>query len=198
MKRKLSDEINDLVIIYRNTGEEKYFNELLEKVKRLVFVIVREYEKSIPNSEMEDIVSEGYLVLCKVVEDYDQYRGQMFSTLLKTYIKHHLNRIYDEATRQKRFNGVAPDSYDRITDICKDGEIEDRTFTVECADFDSVEFSEFLGSIKLTDSERVIVNVIMGGGTKGDCGRVLNIKPASVTYYLKQLRKKFVLAGYAV
>lgn len=196
--KNLNYEINDLVIIYRNTNEEKYFNELAEKVRRLVILIAKEYEYSIPKSELEDLVSEGYIVLLRVIENYDQYKGYKFSTLIRKYIIQQYNRIYKKATRHKRFNGAVPDSVERITEICKDGELDSHSFTVDCEDFKDAEFRQVLESLDLTVNERVIVKVIMGGGNKKDCSRALDISQPSVTYYIRHLREKFILAGYVV
>lgn len=57
---------------------------------------------------------------------------------------------------------------------------------------------EFINSLELNEKERVTVNVLMAGGTKGEVAKALSCTPATANYYFKQLRKKFVLAGYAL
>ena len=61
-----------------------------------------------------------------------------------------------------------------------------------------VEFMELVKSLGLSDKEMVTVNVLMSGGTKGEVAKALECTPATANYYFKQIRKKFVLAGYAV
>lgn len=86
--------------------------------------------------------------MLRAIEDYDPEQGVAFSTLLKVYVRQHLNRLYNEATRQKRFTGTTPDSLDRLSEINKEGGTEtDSTFEVECKDFSSVEFMDLLDSL---------------------------------------------------
>ena len=69
--------------------------------------------------------------MLRAIEDYDPEQGVAFSTLLKVYVRQHLNRLYNEATRQKRFTGTTPDSLDRLSEINKEGGTEtDSTFEV--------------------------------------------------------------------
>lgn len=196
MKTGLSNE--KLVALYNSTQNEEYLKELHSKNVGLLNILVKPYVETIPNAEFEDLMSEAWFPMLKAIKEFDPDYGCAFSTLLKTYVKQHMNRIYESATRQKRYTGTTPDSYERLIEVGKDGNVDDRNFTVECEDFKSVEFDELLKSVDFTDKERVIVNILMAGGTNGDCSRELDIKPASVTYYFKQIRKKFVLAGYAI
>ncbi len=196
MKTGLSNE--ELVVEYNNTHKEEYLKELHSRNVGLLNILVKPYVETIPNAEFEDLLQEAWFPLLKAVEEFDPDYGCNFSTLLKTYVRQHMNRIYNEATRKKRFTGTTPDSYERLTEIGKDGSIDDRSFTVDCADFKSIEFMDLLERIDFTESEKVIVNILLCGGTNKDCSRELDIKPASVTYYFKQIRKKFILAGYAI
>ena len=135
--------------------------------------------------------------MLRAIEDYDPEQGVAFSTLLKVYVRQHLNRLYNEATRQKRFTGTTPDSLDRLSEINKEGGTEtDSTFEVECKDFSSVEFMDLLDSLQLNDKEQVAVNILMAGGAKGEISKALNITNATVSWHIKNLKKKFILAGY--
>ena len=161
--------------------------------------MVGSYVNSIPNAEHEDLVSESYIPMLKAIEDFDTSLGLTFSNLLKVYVRQHLNRLYNEATRQKRFTGALPDSLDRLQEINKEGGSEtDSTFTVECEDISSFEFMELLSSLNLNDKEQVAVNVLMAGGTKGEVAKALKCSPATANYYFKSIRKKFVFAGVCV
>ena len=149
----------------------------------------------ITESEIDALSLISYGV--PAVEDYDPEQGVAFSTLLKVYVRQHLNRLYNEATRQKRFTGTTPDSLDRLSEINKEGGTEtDSTFEVECKDFSSVEFMDLLDSLQLNDKEQVAVNILMAGGAKGEIAKALNITNATVSWHIKNLKKKFILAGY--
>lgn len=189
----------ELVVTYRATRDEKYLEELIAQNKGLMYMIVEPFVHSIPNSELEDLTSEAYIPMLRAIEDFDEERGLTFSNLLKVYVRQHLSRLYNEATRQKRYNGSTSMSYESLAEINREGGSEgDSYFTVECEDFSSVEFLALLSSLELNDKEQVAVNVLMAGGTKGEVAKALQCTPATANYYFKQLRKKFVLAGYSV
>lgn len=159
----------ELIKAYKESRDESYLKELIEANKGLINLLVSPYLTSIPNSELEDLTSESYIPMLRAIEDYDPEQGVAFSTLLKVYVRQHLNRLYNEATRQKRFTGTTPDSLDRLSEINKESGTEtDSTFEVECKDFSSVEFMDLLDSLQLNDKEQVAVNILMAGGAKGE------------------------------
>lgn len=189
----------ELVKLYKESRNEEYLAELISQNTGLINILVSSYLSSIPNSELEDLVSESYIPMLKAIEDFDEERGLTFSNLLKVYVRQHLSRLYNEATRQKRYNGSTSMSYESLAEINHEGGSEgDTYFTVECEDFNSVEFMALISSLGLNEKEQVAVNVLMAGGTKGEVAKALRCTPATANYYFKQLRKKFVLAGYSV
>ena len=189
----------ELVKLYKESRDEEYLAELISQNTGLINILVSSYLSSIPNSELEDLVSESYIPMLKAIEDFDEKQGFSFSTLLKAYVRQHLSRLYNEATRKKRFTGSTPVSYESLVEINKEGGSElDISFTVELEDISSVEFMDLLRSLNLNDKEQVAVNVLMAGGTKGEVAKVLKCTPATANYYFKSIRKKFVFAGVAV
>ena len=189
----------ELVKLYRDSRDEAYLAELIRQNTGLINILVSSYLDTIPNAELEDLVSESYIPMLKAIEDFDEEQGFSFSTLLKAYVRQHLNRLYNEATRKKRFMGSLPDSIDRLQEINKDGGTEtDSSFTVEVEDFKMVEFMELLNSLNLNEKEQIAVNVLMSGGKKGDVAKALRCTPATANYYFKSIKKKFVFAGVAV
>ena len=189
----------ELVVAYRTTRNERYLEELINQNKGLMYMIVEPFVHSIPNSELEDLTSEAYIPMLNAIEDFDEERGLTFSNLLKVYVRQHLSRLYNEATRQKRYNGSTSMSYESLAEINREGGSEgDTYFTIECEDFNSVEFMALISSLGLNEKEQVAVNVLMAGGIKGEVAKALRCTPATANYYFKQLRKKFVLAGYSV
>lgn len=189
----------ELVKLYRDSRDEAYLAELISQNTGLINILVSSYLDTIPNAELEDLVSESYIPMLKAIEDFDEEQGFSFSTLLKAYVRQHLNRLYNEATRKRRFMGSLPDSIDRLQEINKDGGTEtDSSFTVEVEDFKMVEFMELLNSLNLNEKEQIAVNVLMSGGKKGDVAKALKCTPATANYYFKSIKKKFVFAGVAV
>ena len=189
----------ELVVIYRTTRDERYLADLMRQNRGLIYMLVEPFVHSIPNAELEDLTSEAHISMLKAIEDFDEERGLTFANLLKVYVRQSLSRIYNEATRQKRYSGSTPVSYESLAEINREGGSEgDSSFTVECEDFSSVEFMELVRSLGLNEKERVAVNVLMAGGKKGEVAKALSCTPATANYYFKQIRKKFVLAGYAL
>ena len=189
----------DLVKSYRESGNESILEELINNNAPLLRILVEPYLSSIPNSEYEDLIAESYIPMLKAIEDFDEARGLAFTTLLKAYVRQNLNRLYNEATRKKRYIGSAPLSYEELTEINKEGGCEmDSYFTVECEDVRDFEFQDLLRSLQLNEKEQVAVNILMDGGSKGDVARALNCTPATANYYFKSIKKKFVLAGVSI
>jgi len=189
----------ELVRLYKDSRNEDYLADLIEQNKGLINILVSGYLSSIPHSELEDLVSESYISMLRAIEDYDEAQGFSFSTLLKAYVRQHLNRLYNEATRQKRFTGSTPVSYESLVEINREGGSEmDSSFTIELEDISTVEFMDLLRSLNLNEKEQVAVNVLMCGGTKGEVAKALSCTPATANYYFKSIRKKFVLAGVAI
>lgn len=138
----------ELVVAYRDTKDERYLEALIRQNKGLLYMIVEPFVHSIPNSELEDLTSEAYIPMLRAIDDFDEDRGLTFSNLLKVYVRQHLSRLYNEATRQKRYNGSTSVSYESLIEINREGGSEgDSYFTVECEDFSSVEFMEFINSL---------------------------------------------------
>ena len=189
----------DLVVLHRNTRNEKYLKELMEQNAGLLNLWAGSYVTSIPNAELEDLISESYIPMLRAIEDFDEESKYTFANFLKVYVKQHFNRLYNEATRQKRYTGSTPVSYESLVEIHKEGgDITDSSFTVECDDYSTTEFLESINSLGLNEKEMVVVRVLALGGTKGEVAKILKCTPATANYYFKSLRKKFTFAGMAV
>lgn len=188
----------ELVKMYRESGNESILQEIITQNVGLMNKWAVSFASSIPNAEIEDLVSEEYFPLRKAINDFDESKGVCFATLLKVYVQQHFKRIYNQETRKKRFTGSIPDSYEGLMEkASEDGYgALGSSFTVECKDYSSIEFSEFLDSLDLNEKEQVVVRVIMGGGNKVDVAKTLQITSASTTYYIKRIREKFISAGY--
>ena len=197
MKTGFTNE--ELVKYYKESGKESFLEDLIKKNSPLLRILVEPYLTTIPNSEYEDLIAESYIPMLKAIEDFDETRGLAFTTLLKAYVRQNLNRLYNEATRKKRYIGSAPVSYDALTEINKEGGCElDSYFVIDCEDVKSFEFQYLLEDLSLNEKEQVAVTVLMEGGTKGDVAKALNCTPATANYYFKSIRKKFVLAGVSI
>lgn len=75
----------ELVKLYKESRDEAYLAELISQNTGLINILVSSYLSSIPNSELEDLVSESYIPMLKAIEDFDEKQGFSFSTLVVVY-----------------------------------------------------------------------------------------------------------------
>lgn len=187
-----------MVAEYNSTKDERVLQALIKANTGLLHLIITPYMGTIPNApEFEDLYQEvlGFPFM-RAIKDFDSERGVAFTTLVKVYARQWLNRIYERENAQVRCADELPDSLNRLQEINKDGEIEDRNFTVDCLEYGSVEFRDFINSIDFTVREKVIVNMLMGGESKVDCAELLDCEKANISYYVRRIREKMLLAGY--
>lgn len=62
----------ELVVAYRDTKDERYLDALIKQNRGLLYMIVEPFVHSIPNAELEDLTSEAYISMLKVIEDFDR------------------------------------------------------------------------------------------------------------------------------
>lgn len=188
--RKLQERTNeDLVIEYQSTHNEELFRALLEKNTGLLHIIVMDYR--IPKYEIEDLLSESYIALIKAVDNFDPTRGVTFTTALKVFVRQHLNRLYNEVTCQKRYNGMDPASYEELVEINKDD-----VRGLDCDRFTQIEVDEYLEGLEAKD--RYVVTLLLRGYNLSDCAKALNITNATMTWRIKRIRKNYTAYSMAV
>lgn len=160
--RKLQERTNeDLVKEYQTTHNEDLFRALLEKNTGLLHIIVMDYR--IPKYEIEDLLSESYIALIKAVDNFDPTRGVTFTTALKVFVRQHLNRLYNEVTCQKRYNGMDPASYEELVEIHKDD-----VRGLDCDRFSQIEVDEYLEGLEAKDRYMVTL-LLMGYSLYKEC-----------------------------
>lgn len=60
----------ELVKLYKESRNEEYLAELISQNTGLINILVSSYLSSIPNSELEDLVSESYIPMLKAIFYY--------------------------------------------------------------------------------------------------------------------------------
>ena len=188
--RKLQERTNeDLVIEYQTNHNEDLFRALLEKNTGLLHIIVMDYR--IPKYEIEDLLSESYIALIKAVDNFDPTRGVTFTTALKVFVRQHLNRLYTEATCQRRYNGMDPASYEELVEIHKDD-----VRGLDCDRFTQIEVDEYLEGLE--DKDRYMVTLLLMGYSLSDCAKVFHVANSSITWRIKRIRKSYTAYREAV
>lgn len=177
-----SYETAELVVMYQSSHNENYLQEIIRRNSGLLHKWVWDY-RNIPYHDEDDLLQEGYIALCRAVDSYSLERGVAFSTYLKTVVHQHYNRIYTEATRQKRFTGVSTTSWEELVEIHKESSIEFDLLS-------DMEVMEFINS--LDGKVQYIAIRLLQGYSKGDIARALGITPASTSYHIKRLESKAI------
>lgn len=189
-KKPLKDRTNeDLVKEYQTTHNEDLFRALLEKNTGLLHIIVMDYR--IPKYEIEDLLSESYIALIKAVDNFDPTRGVTFTTALKVFVRQHLNRLYNEVTCQKRYNGMDPASYEELVEIHKDD-----VRGLDCDRFSQIEVDEYLEGLEAKD--RYMVTLLLMGYSLSDCAKAFHVANSSITWRIKRIRKNYTAYSMAV
>lgn len=200
MKKNYNDyAVDELVTQYKQERNESVFVEIMEKTKGLIYVFARSYTRSIIGAELEDLVSEGDLVLWDAIQTFDDTRECSFTTYLCGCLKRNYNTLFSMANCQKRNPGCFVHSYEQINTHSEYEEEGDSAgaseFSVECEDYDMVEMKMLLDSLELSDNERVVINLLLMGKSKPDIARKLGVKTPSVHSYVKRIGKKLIAAG---
>ena len=169
----------ELVLRYQATQDEALLQELITRNKGVIYGWVSSYH--IPSYDMEDLWEEAYIALWRAAEAYDPERGYAFTTCLKGFVTQSFNRLYVSNTRQKRYSGSEAVSWDSLEEINKEGGYHD--------DHSGLELREFLST--LSDTAKTVATMLSEVFTKGDVAKALDCAPATVTYYLRQLKKAY-------
>lgn len=179
---KLHDCSNEeLAELFQKTQDEECLVELMQKNKGLIHIWVMKY-RNIPQSDPEDLQEEAYIALWRAAKAYDPDRGYTFVSCLKGYVQQAFNRLYTEATRQKRYNGVENASYDELAEINR----EKASFD----DYSGLELDEFLST--LSDTTHKVASLILEGLTNGEIAKALSITPASISYHCKRIKAAYL------
>lgn len=84
-------EIDELVLKGK-AGENQAKGRLLEMYKPLILSQMKKYY--FEKEELEDLIGEGYEVILKGIDDFDETKGVYFSGYLKTILRYHyLDRL---------------------------------------------------------------------------------------------------------
>lgn len=168
----------ELVGMYKSSLNECYLQEIIRRNEGLLRMWVRDYS-NIPYHDEEELLQEGYIALCKAVDNYSLERGSAFSTYLKTVVHQHYNLIYAEATRKKRYAGSPSVSYEEREEINREGSVEFDLLS-------DIAVRQFLSSLE--GKVQYIAIKLLEGESKSSIARSLGITPASTTYHIKRLQ----------
>ena len=171
----------ELVAMYQATQDEAALQELMARNSGLIYMWIMKY-RNIPHTDPEDLQEEAYITLWRAAKAYDPSKGTTFTTLLKVYVQQTFNRLYAEASRQKRYSGKEDTSYEELEEINR----EKASFD----DYSGLELGEFINT--LTGTGKAVATLILEGCTNGEIARVLKLTPATVSYHFKRIQKAYI------
>lgn len=166
-----------LVVMYQDTYNEEYLQEVMHRNRGLLYIWAESYI-NIPFYDIEDLIEEARIALWRAVESFDNGRGVLFASFLEGVVKQHFNRLYNEVTRKKRYNGIELSNYSELDEI---NEVNSVPFEA----YSDLTVKDFIES--LNGKLKYIAVCLMEGYTKIDISKALNITPASTTYHIKKL-----------
>ena len=170
----------ELVGMYQSSHNEAYLQEIIRRNNGLLHSWVRDYN-NIPYHDEADLLGEATVALWRAVEDYDPNKGYAFSSCLKGYIKQRFNRLYNDATRKKRYAGAEPVSYEELEEIHREVSIDFELLS-------DLAVQEFINSLEEDSTVQYIAISLLEGKNKKDIARSLGITPASTSYHVKKLQ----------
>lgn len=184
--KRLSNE--ELVELYK-AGESDAFEALLKNTEGLRATLAQRY-LNIPGSEFEDLMSEGAIEMLSAIQNFDSKNySSSFSTFLYSAISRHYNDMFTAAVCEKRNPGCFVQSYEQVnsnSEYEEDGDsLGSSEFSVECEDYSMVEIRDLLSRLKLSDKERVVVNLLMAGNSKPDIARRIRSRLLRVLKWLR-------------
>lgn len=100
-------EIDEL-LIKAKSGERSAKQTILEKYKPLILAQMKKYY--FDANELDDLISEGYEVILKGIDEFDSGRNVYFSGYLKTILRYH----YLDRLKAKKYTS----SLDKNIDGC--------------------------------------------------------------------------------
>lgn len=192
-------ETEMLVMKYKQEKNEEILQEIMERCKGIVYGLSVKYSKSILGTEIEDLVSEGNIVLWDAAQTWDEERGASFTTYLYSCLCRNYNTLYNISTSQKRNPKGFVESFEQLnsnSEYEEEGDtLGNREFSVECEDYSTVEIMMFLNELDLSDREKKVVSLLVSGNSKPEIARYLGVKTPSVHSYVKRIGKKLIASG---
>lgn len=96
-----NQDINNLIVKYQETNDEKIFEILLKQYEGMIYNIIHKYKKSLMNSQ-EDLYQISSITLLKALETFDVNKECKFSTYSSKAITNEINKALRLFKTKKR------------------------------------------------------------------------------------------------
>lgn len=184
MNEKISRglELSKIAISYRNTGEDKYFEELWEEVKPFAFSQGKRYINTIDRKEMEQAALICLYDCCRCVKED--------TNLLTYYGRILVNRYHDLYKKPTKRGNDRLNTEALSLDITYD--TNDSNYLVfNPSTQDDIFFAEdFYEECKLAENEIIFVDLLNIGYKQTEIMEKLHLEKNEYKRILKGIRKK--------
>ena len=182
-KKDYKEYSDELLVRMARDGDEKAENFLLKKYKDFVRSKARAY--FLVGGDSDDLIQEGMIGLLGSVYGYDPDEGVRFETFATVCIS---NRIKSAVRNQLRSKHMPLNGYVDIDDV----EISDDMSDPQTMIIMQERFEDLSESIekKLTDLEKDVLRLHIGGHNYSSIAEMLSISVKSVDNALQRARKK--------
>ena len=187
----------ELVVMFK-AGDQEAFNALMEATEPLRYKVAQSF-LNIPNSELEDLMQEGAILMSKAAIVYIPDGGAAFTTYLYSRLQKLYSDIFRAETAEKRNPHGMLMSFDQM-DSNSEYEEEGNTlgnefFSVECEDYSMIEIMETLKTLALSGNEEITIRMLIDGKSKPEIAELLNVKAPTVHSYVKRAGQKLKMCG---
>lgn len=183
-----------------NKGDQKACDFLLDKFKPLVRSVTRPY--FLAGADREDILQEGMIGLYKAIQNYDQGKNVSFAVFAELCIRRQVITAVKSATRQKHTplnNYVSISKMTGEEDEERDPEelldyslLSDEMIDPEeiVIDQESNELLDYKLRRCLSELERKVLDLFVGGDSYQEIAQALGKDPKSIDNALQRIKKK--------
>jgi len=190
---------NEELVGMFKAGDQEAFNALMEATEPLRYKVAQSF-LNIPNSELEDLMQEGAILMSKAAIAYIPDGGAAFTTYLYSRLQKLYSDIFRAETAEKRNPHGMLMSFDQMDANSEYGEDEGNSlgnefFSVECEDYSMIEIRETLKALSLSGNETIAIQMLIEGKSKPEIAKALKVKTPTVHSYVKRAGEKMKMCG---
>lgn len=175
-------ELNNLVLEYKNTGDEKYFEELWSAVKPFAFKMGRKYRNGIENEEMEQIALICLFDCCRYIKEG--------TNVLTFYGKILINRYYDQYNKVGKRGNDLINKQALSLDATLDNEGHEYKILNPATEDDIFFKEDFYKQCDLAKDEILFVELLNLGYKQREIKEQLDLKEFDRRRLIRSIRKK--------
>jgi len=194
------NDIEMLVSLYQRDHSQEIFEAVMKACERLVIKVAQKYHETIPSLDLEDLVSEGNIILWDAVKTYEPGKGCKFTTFLYSCLSRNYNNLYRFENAEKRRPGGFVRSVEQMESGTEYEGNEEKSLgneelAAECIEYNMVELRAALQSIDFSEREHEVIKYLMNGMSKPAIAELIGVKTPTIHSYVKRIGSKLIESG---